>query len=153
MKKEDHERFLEDFGETLKKAEEIVEEVENDPNNKYNFHLISPQESRTCSIALVINRKNDDQKCVSLTCLYNLENRNETKPISVDVIDWFRPAHLDVSYNLAKPKEKEINDLQAALMVPKTALGEEIFKNEYIIKDKEIAHMDFIMKIREEIKK
>ena len=38
-------------------------------------------------------------------------------------------------------------------MVPKTALGEEIFKKEYIIKDKEIAHMDFIMKICEEIKK
>ena len=34
-----YKRFLEDFGETLKKAEEIVEEVNNDPNNKYNFHL------------------------------------------------------------------------------------------------------------------
>ena len=151
-----YKRFLEDFGETLKKAEEIVEEVENDPNNKYNFHLISPQKSESCSICsitLIINRENHDQKWVSLTCFYYSENRNETKPILVKVIDWFRPAHLDVSYNLAKPKEKEINDLQAARMVPKTALGEEIFKNEYIIKDKEIAHMDFIMKIREEIKK
>ena len=121
-----YKRFLEDFGETLKKAEEIVEEVKNDPNNKYNFHLVSPQESRTDSIALIINRKNDDQKCISLTCLYDFASAPE--PISVRVIDWFRPAHLDVSYNLAKPKEKEINDLQAARMVPKTALGEEIFK-------------------------
>jgi len=148
-----YKRFLKDFGETLKKAEEIVEEVENDPNNKYNFHLISPQEIHDSSITLIINRENNDQKWVSLTCFYYLENRNETNPILVKVIDWFRPAHLDVSFNLAKPKEKEINDLRTALMVPKAALGEEIFKNEYIIKDKEKAHMDFIMKIHEEIKK
>jgi hypothetical protein len=150
-KEENYKRFLEDFGETLKKAEEIVEEVKNDPNNKYNFHLVSPQESRTDSIALIINRKNDDQKWISLTCFYNL--RTVLEPISVSVIDWFRPAHLDVSYDLAKPKEKEINDLQAALMVPKAALGEVIFKDKYSIKYKEKAHMDFIMKIREEIKK
>ena len=54
-----YKRFLEDFGETLKKAKEIVEEVKNDPNNKYNFHLTSPQESRTDSIALIIKRKNE----------------------------------------------------------------------------------------------
>ena len=74
MEKEDHERFLEDFGETLKKAEEIVEEVKNDPNNKYNFHLVSPQESRTCSIALVSRVKAEsgllsDQ--INLPFIYN----------------------------------------------------------------------------------